>query len=93
MDTEVRKNPDRPRYELVEGGNVVGIAGYREAGDRLVFDHTEIVRPLRGTGRGAQLVRGALDAVRAEGKTIVPQCWFVAEFIDLNPAYKDLLAS
>lgn len=93
MDMYVRKNPDRPRYELVEFDDVVGVADYREDGDRLIFDHTEIARSLRGSGKGAQLVKGALDAVRAEGKTVVPACWFVAEFIELNPDYADLLAT
>jgi predicted GNAT family acetyltransferase len=93
MEMYVRKNPDRPRYELVEYDNVVGIAEYREVGDRLIFHHTEVRRAMRGVGRGEQLVKGALDAVRAEGKTVVPRCWFVAEFIDLNPEYADLIAS
>jgi predicted GNAT family acetyltransferase len=93
MENYVRKNPDRPRYELVESDDVVAIADYREVGDRLVIHHTEVARPLRGSGKGAQLVKGVLDSARAEGKTVVPQCWFVAEFIDLNPEYADLLAS
>ena len=93
METYVRKNPDRPRFELVQYDDVVGVADYREVGSTLVFDHTEVARALRGTGKGTQLVRGALDAVRQEGKTIVPQCWFVAEFIDHHPEYADLLAS
>jgi hypothetical protein len=38
-------------------------------------------------------VRGALDAERAAGHTVVPQCWYVAEFIDRHPDYADLLAS
>jgi hypothetical protein len=92
MDTYVRKNPDRPRYELVADDQVVGVADYREVGDRLVVHHTEIARSMRGTGKGAVLVKGMLDAVRAEGKTVVPQCWFVAEFIDLHPEYADLVA-
>jgi len=41
---------------------------------------------------GAVLVRHALDDVRAKGRTIVPTCWFVAEFVDLHPEYADLVA-
>jgi hypothetical protein len=33
-----------------------------------------------------------LDSIRADGKTVVPRCWFVAEFIDLHPEYADLVA-
>ena len=44
MEMYVRKNPDRPRYELVEFDDVVGVADYREDGDRLIVHHTEIAR-------------------------------------------------
>jgi predicted GNAT family acetyltransferase len=58
----------------------------------LLFHHTEIDAPLRGDGLGAELVRGALDDVRARGRTIFPTCWYVAAFVDEHPEYHDLLA-
>jgi hypothetical protein len=48
---------------------------------------------MRNRGLGAELVRGALDDVRRNGRTVVPQCWFVAQFIDEHPEYADLLAA
>jgi predicted GNAT family acetyltransferase len=89
---EVRHHPERCRYELWIGAELVGVADYRIDGDRVVFPHTEIAAPLRGRGLGAELVRGALDDVRGSGRTIVPRCWYVAEFVDEHPAYADLLA-
>lgn len=91
MATEVALDPDRARYVLRVDGEIVGVADYRDRGDALVFNHTEIERDRRGHGLGAILVRGALDDVRARGRTIVPSCWFVAEFVDLHPDYADLL--
>jgi predicted GNAT family acetyltransferase len=95
MDGElvVRDNGELSRYEIIEGGRVLGIADYRIVGDRVLFPHTEIDRSRRGQGLGAVLVRGALDDVRRQGKTVVPQCWYVAHFIDENPGYNDLLAA
>jgi predicted GNAT family acetyltransferase len=93
MGIEVRNNPERSRYELTLDGELAGIADYRDVGGRTIFPHTEIRPALRGQGLGAQLVRGALDDVRAVGGRVVPQCWFVAEFIDENPEYGDLRAS
>jgi predicted GNAT family acetyltransferase len=90
--TEVRHAPERSRYELWLDGELVGIADYRIDGDRVVFPHTEIVRHLRGRGHGAELVRGALDDVRGTGRTVVPRCWYVADFLDANPGYADLRA-
>jgi predicted GNAT family acetyltransferase len=92
MDATVRNAEDRSRYELVVDGDVVAIADYRDRGDLVVLPHTEVAHHLRGQGYGAQLVQGALDDVRSQGKQVVPACWYVREFIDSNDAYADLVA-
>lgn len=89
----VRNNTERSRYELVVDDEVVAIADYRVRGDVVIFPHTEVRRDLQGKGLGAQLVQGALDDVRAGGRRIVPQCWYVADFVDHHPEYSDLLAA
>jgi predicted GNAT family acetyltransferase len=91
VSSDVRDNADRSRYELLIDGELVGIADYRVTGDQVVIPHTEIAGPKRGQGLGAVLVRGALDDLMAKGKSVVPQCWYVAEFIDEHPEYQALL--
>jgi predicted GNAT family acetyltransferase len=93
VSTEVRHAPDQSRYEILRDGQVVGVAEYVDRDGVLVFHHTEIVGSRRGDGLGAELVRGALDDVRARGGKIVPTCWYVAEFLDQHPDYQDLLAA
>ena len=61
--TEVRDNPEKSRYELLEDGKLLGVADYRSMGDTLAFPHTEIVPARRKQGLGEQLVKGALDDV------------------------------
>ena len=90
---EVRNNAELSRYELVIDSRVVGVADYAIAGPVVHFPHTEIDPPLRGQGLAATLVKAALDDVRAAGRRVVPQCWYVAEFIDEHPEYRDLLAA
>jgi len=92
MANEVRDNPEESRYELVVEGRVVGVADYDAAGDVVVFPHTEIESGMRRRGLAAELVRGALDDVRRRGQTVVPSCWYVAQFIDEHPEYADLRA-
>ena len=93
MDTTaVRDNEAASRFELLVDDELIGVADYRVRGDRVVMPHTEIVRPLRGQGYGDVLVQGALDRIRPTGLKVVPTCWFVAQFIDANPDYQDLLA-
>ncbi len=90
--TEVRNNARSSRYEIGLDDRLVGFADYRACGDTVVFPHTEIEPSMRSRGLGAELVRRALDDVRARGGTVVAQCWYVAEFIDDHPEYADLLA-
>ena len=90
--TEVRDNPEKSRYELVEDGTLLGVADYRVMGEKLAFPHTEIVPSRRKQGLGATLVQGALDDVRRKGAKVVPMCWFVAEFLEEHPEYADLRA-
>jgi predicted GNAT family acetyltransferase len=92
LRAEVRHNGPRSRYEITVDGRVVGFAEYSTHGDTVVFPHTEIEPSMRNRGLGAELVRDALDDVRARGGTVVAQCWYVAEFIDQHTEYADLLA-
>jgi uncharacterized protein len=92
MAHEVRRNAELSRYEILVDGEVAGIADYREDGTVWTFPHTVIDAHRRGQGLGAELVRGALDDVRDRGATVVPRCWYVAQFVDEHPEYRDLLA-
>ena len=47
---------------------------------------------LSGRGVGSKLVRGTLDAVRAEGLKVVPRCGFVAAYVARRPEYRDMVA-
>jgi hypothetical protein len=93
VETEVRNNPEKSRYELVVDAEVVGVADYRQQGDTLIFPHTQVKSSLRGQGLGARLVQAALDDARANGYRVMAHCWYVAEFIDANPEYQDLLVA
>jgi predicted GNAT family acetyltransferase len=90
---EIRRNEAASRYELVVDGLVVSFADFRDDGTRVVLPHTVTFPEFQGNGYAARVVRRALDDARASGKTVIPRCWFVAQFIDDNPEYHDLLAA
>ena len=92
QNREVRDNADTHRYELLLNGSVVAIAVYHLEGDVLVLPHTEVVPELRGNGLGEELVREVLERARAAGQRVAPRCWFVREYIQLNPEFGDLVA-
>ena len=90
--TEVKNNAARSRYELEVDGEVA-VAQYQREPGRLVFTHTVVPEKIEGRGVASTLIRGALDAVRAERLQVVPQCSFVAAFLEKHPEYEDLVAS
>jgi predicted GNAT family acetyltransferase len=87
----VRHNAAASRYEITVDGRLA-VADYALADERMVMSHTFVPPELRGRGVAEILVRAALDDARRAGRRIVPQCSYVARFIELHPAYRDLLA-
>ena len=88
--SDARDNPAASRFEMTSGDSTAFME-YRRAGDRIVLTHTEVPEALSGRGVGSKLVRGVLDALRAEGAKVVPRCGFVAAYIGRHPEYRDLL--
>jgi uncharacterized protein len=90
--SEVRDNPARSRFEMAGGGAVAFVEYERTGNGRIALLHTEVPEALSGRGVGSKLVRGVLDALRAEGSKVVPRCEFVAAYVGRHPEYRDLLA-
>ena len=91
-EIEVVDRPEAHRYEARDrDGTVLGFSQYRLHGDVVVFTHTEVDDAQEGRGVGSQLVRGALDDVRAGGRRILPLCPFVKAYVDRHPEYADLV--
>lgn len=83
---EVVDNPARGRYELREGGRMIGHARYvvvpAEGGpERVVFFHTEVDADREGQGLAAELAAFALDATVSQERTIVPVCPYIAAYV------------
>ena len=87
----VRDNREANRFELLVDDRVIGILDYRDFGDHVVMPHTVIDVSHRGQGWGDVLVRAALDEMRARAKRVIPQCWFVADYIELHPEFETLV--
>jgi predicted GNAT family acetyltransferase len=79
------------RFELQVDGEVAGYLVYQRDADSVSF--LEVTTDLRraGQGLGLVLVRQALDAVSAEGLSVLPVAPFVRDFIRRHPVYLDLV--
>ena len=78
------------RFEIDAGGDIA-FANYRRLPGRVVITHTETPRSLRGRGIASQLVKGALDRIRADEDKVVAGCGFVADYLDQHPEFADLV--
>jgi uncharacterized protein len=85
--------PQEHRYEIRVDGELAGFTEYFRRQGVVTFIHTEILPEHEGQGLGSQLVRRALDDVRAAGETVVAQCPFVKSFIHRHAdEYGDLVS-
>jgi predicted GNAT family acetyltransferase len=82
------------RYILREDDETVAYADYRLADDEAtaVFHHTLTLPQHRGRGLAAEVIRRALDDVRASGRKVVPTCWSVDDYLRDHPDVADLRA-
>jgi uncharacterized protein len=90
MTDEVVDVPEEQRYVIRRNGQVAGFAAYQKAQRLVVFTHTEIDASYEGQGLGGELVRRALDDVRAQGLPVLPLCPFVQRWMSRHPDYADL---
>ena len=87
----VRDNKAQNRFELdVEGA--VAFANYRVTPSTVIITHTETPRSLRGRGIASELVKGALELIRADGRKVVAGCSFVVGYLAKHPEAADLTA-
>jgi uncharacterized protein len=85
----VRDNKTQRRFELdVEGA--VAFANYRLAPGTVIITHTETPPALRGRGIASELIKGALELIRADGLKVVAGCGFVVDYLQKHPEYADL---
>lgn len=91
MSSDVVRNDEELRYELHVDDEWAGVVEYREDSDVVALTHTEVFDDFSGQGLATELVAGALDDLRERGRSVVPECPYVASFIERHPAYADLV--
>ncbi len=82
--SEVKDNPARGRFEMVEAGQIV-FADYRRDGSRLIIDHVEAPMALRGTGAAGRFMEGLVAEARRQGATLVPVCSYAVAWLRRHP--------
>ncbi len=90
MNTAIKHNPDRNRFEVIIEGHTAYMS-YVLSCDVINFNHTIVPDVLGGQGLGTELVKYGLAHARVKHLQVIPSCPFVAAVINKNPVYQDLL--
>ncbi len=91
LSNAVRHDIAQNRFALdIEGETV--FSEYRLTPGVITFFHTLTPSKLRGRGLAGIVVKAALDFARAEKLKVVPQCWYVGQYMDTHPEYQDVRA-
>lgn len=83
--------PDRDRFEILQGDEVVGFLQYHRRPGLIALTHTEVGEAHEGEGLGGELVRSVLDRARDERLEVLPFCPFVNGYIKRHREYVDLV--
>jgi predicted GNAT family acetyltransferase len=86
----VSNNTEESQYEATIDGRKA-LAAYSRDGEKVTFTHTEVPPELEGRGIASKLVTAALNDCRQQNLRVVPQCAYVAAYIERHPEYKDLV--
>lgn len=89
--TAVRDNKAQNRFELDIDGQMA-FANYRKTPSAIIITHTATPHALRGRGIASELVKGALELIRADGHKVVAGCGFVVDYLRKHPQYADMVA-
>jgi uncharacterized protein len=88
---EVVDHADALQYEVTVDGEPAGVIRYIRDGETITMVHTEIEPKFEHHGVGAELVKRALEDVRAKGEKVRPLCPFVVAYLRRHPDYDDIV--
>ena len=84
--------PDASRYTLWKGSELVSALDYRDDGHTVALTRAYTVPSYRGHGHAGELVDRAVAQLEAAGdRSVLPVCWYVADWFDAHPGRAAIL--
>ncbi len=91
MGADHRKSVSKSRFEFEEDGETAYLEFELDSEGWITLWHTEVPERLRGRGFASLLAKTALDYARENNLKVDVVCPMVADYIQKNPEYKDLV--
>lgn len=91
-EMEFAHEPDASRYTLRRGDELLSVLDYRDDGRSVALTRAYTVPTHRGHGYAGEVVRRAVEEIEDAGdRTVLPVCWYVADWFDEHPNHAGLL--
>jgi predicted GNAT family acetyltransferase len=91
-DPRFHDDTARRRYQLLIGDDEVAFIEYDLVGtESVLIKHTEVRSDHEGQGLGSQIVRNALDYIRAQCRSVIPTCPYALNYIRRHSEYHDVV--
>ena len=90
MNHLIINNLDGRRFETTVDGHVA-VLNYKQDGRSITFIHTEVPEELPGRGVGSALAKAGLEYACEQGLQVVPNCEFVASYIEKHREFAHLV--
>jgi len=87
---DIKRNDQRQRFEAVVD-NQLCVLEYTIDGKTISMNHVRVPEAVGGRGIAGQITRHALDWARSNHLRVVPNCPYVAGWIERHPEYADLI--
>lgn len=88
----VKDNKEMKRFETEIDGHL-SFVEYSVQPGILILEHTEVDKALAGKGIGSELIETVLLEIELRGLKVIPQCTFIAKYIEKHPEWKSILAA
>ncbi|WP_395374007.1 GNAT family N-acetyltransferase [Marinicella sp. W31] len=89
-DQELIHDEEHKQFRMkIEG--FIALVDYRFKDDVWVLTHTKVPQELGGRGIGTSLVKKVLDYLDEKKIKVIPQCSFIAAFIEKRPQYQHMV--
>jgi len=93
MTITVTDVPERERFEARDdAGALAGVVTYQLTGAIIAYTHTKVEPGFADQEVIAALARAAMDDARSKGRTVVPLCPLLGDWLTQHPEYEKVVA-
>lgn len=93
MTITVGEVPEKGRFEARDdAGELAGVVTYQVTEPIIAYTHTKVDPAFEGQGVGSLLARAVMEDAKGRGRTVVPMCPFLAEWLEKHPEYDKIVA-